>query len=166
MAALLKEKVSSDIEALAALKVIHPWVPGRDNIRPTPEVIEAKKNFIVERVVQFQTEADYVWGDVFGLPVSINEGGSLFVERGHVSDDHRTFKPNLFPYQLPEGTEHWVMWYTTHTKQHTDDEITRHVSHELGELCEGDEFEFIWYENPKMTIQSIFHIQVFWRLRE
>mmetsp|Transcript_29726 Transcript_29726/g.60758 ORF Transcript_29726/g.60758 Transcript_29726/m.60758 type:complete len:203 (-) Transcript_29726:176-784(-) len=26
----------------------------------------------------------------------------------------------------------------------------------------GDLFEFVWYENPKMTIPGVFHVQVFW----
>ena len=28
-----------------------------------------------------------------------------------------------------------------------------------------DTFQFAWYENPKMTVPGIYHVQVFWAER-
>ena len=29
-------------------------------------------------------------------------------------------------------------------------------------IIKSDNYSFIWYENPKMTIEDIYHVQVFW----
>jgi hypothetical protein len=30
-------------------------------------------------------------------------------------------------------------------------------------IGERHDFEFVWYENPKMTVPDLYHVQVFWR---
>jgi hypothetical protein len=28
--------------------------------------------------------------------------------------------------------------------------------------CQQQRFRFVWYENPKMTVPDVYHVQVFW----
>lgn len=51
------------------------------------------------------------------------------------------------------------MWYT-YTP--SDDEITQDVNDAIREIVGNDNFKFVWYVNPKMTIPEVFHVQVFW----
>jgi len=52
------------------------------------------------------------------------------------------------------------MWYTY--KPETEEEISKDITEALRNLVGGDNFQFVWYENPKMTIPGLFHVQVFW----
>jgi hypothetical protein len=77
----------------------------------------------------------------------------------------KRFERNHFRYDLPEGTRHFVMWYTYWPPDITEPEVNEDINHALmTRLGKNTEFEFIWYENPKMTIPGIYHVQVFWRI--
>ena len=51
------------------------------------------------------------------------------------------------------------MWYT-YTPP--DEEITRDIDEAIKEIVNHDNYKFVWYVNPKMTIPEVFHVQVFW----
>ena len=53
------------------------------------------------------------------------------------------------------------MWYTYVVSDHI--KINQDIYESLFALLGDKNFEFIWYENPKMTIPEIYHLQVFWR---
>ena len=54
------------------------------------------------------------------------------------------------------------MWYTCSKDELTDEEITKDIKNSISSFLKSDKFSFVWYENPKMTIEDIYHVQVFW----
>lgn len=70
--------------------------------------------------------------------------------------------PNLFPYDLPMGTSHEVLWISGLAPGETvpDAEVTAAIA-----LALGDDADFVWYENPKKSLEhaELHHVQVFTR---
>ena len=134
---------------MEALHVVYPWVPGRDSIRPTGEVMAAKQRDIAA------TEGIYDVDDfsvpLFGLP------WPQALQRGKVWR-HYAFQPNKYPYAVPEGTHHYVLWFPTESAVPAP-AVTACCEEAVDRLGGRD---FVWYLNPKMTIQRIWHVQVFW----
>ena len=68
------------------------------------------------------------------------------------------FAPNLFPYAVPEGTKHYILWLPS--PEPIDDETVNQFLTEAV-LREGGH-DWVYYYNPKPTILEIWHVQVFW----
>ena len=68
------------------------------------------------------------------------------------------FAPNLFPYAVPEGTRHYILWLPSPVEV-AEETVNRYLTEAV--LREGGE-DFVWYYNPKPTILEIYHVQVFW----
>ncbi|CAF5119086.1 unnamed protein product, partial [Rotaria socialis] len=73
------------------------------------------------------------------------------------------FVPNLFSYQVPTGTNHYVIWFLlngdepidpTTQSPILDDEINSSIETALEQLLgpTNNKFSFVWYLNPKPTI--------------
>jgi hypothetical protein len=58
------------------------------------------------------------------------------------------FLPNEFPYQV--SGNHWILWFGTIEFDKTA--ITNRLTLLLQDYLGHDNFDFVWYENPKMTI--------------
>ena len=69
---------------------------------------------------------------------------------------------NKFPYKLHENTYHYVMWYRKNKSILGEEQITNDIKNYLNNLVTDKKYKFVWYENPKMTINDIYHVQVFW----
>lgn len=106
-------------------------------------------------------------GEPMGLPPRLS---AVF---SSTTQDCDIFAPNLFPYQTPHGTHHYVQWYllvNTTLAELTDERISADISRNIGvlelghDISERQIFEFGWYDNPKPTIADprIHHVQVFW----
>lgn len=54
------------------------------------------------------------------------------------------------------------MWYSYYPPEVSETEINADISAALWKLLGHGNFEFVWYENPKMTVPGIYHVQVFW----
>ena len=54
------------------------------------------------------------------------------------------------------------MWYTCPIEDLTIQKITNDIKSEIYNIIKSDNFKFVYYENPKMTISDIYHVQVFW----
>ena len=68
---------------------------------------------------------------------------------------------NRFPYQLPKGTQHYVMWYYGNIELLNENDIDTDIKLNLQYLFPSSTLQFIWYENPKMNIPEVYHVQVF-----
>jgi hypothetical protein len=103
---------------------------------------------------------DFVLHDLFRCETRRNEKGLMLVDEASLKRVGKKKKlyPNMFPYDLPSGTIHYVMWYTWTRPE--DSEITSDIANALGK-----DADFVWYENPKMSIPEIFHVQVFAKRR-
>ena len=161
MNGFLNCRVSSDVEELEKLRVLHPWLPGREHVRPPPEQKQRKLEYFSHIRDRYVSEADYALQTVFGFaPEDDPVTGKLKVVVDPKMARTRRFDRNLFPYALPEGSKHWTMWYMP--DQPSDEEVSRDIAHDIGLRTGGSKFEFAWYPNPKMTIPTVPHVQVFW----
>ena len=158
---MLRCKVSSDVKTLIALRRRgFDWIPGEDNIRPTPETREKKVKWLESVMSKYVGRRDFVLHDLFRCETRRNEKGLMLVDEASLKrvGKKRKLYPNMFPYDLPSGTIHYVMWYTWTRPE--DSEITSDIANALGK-----DADFVWYENPKMSIPEIFHVQVFAKRR-
>jgi len=72
------------------------------------------------------------------------------------------FEVCRFRYQLHPSTFHYIMWYTCDVESLSEEEITKDIKNNIYNIINSDDYSFVWYENPKMTIKDIYHVQVFW----
>ncbi len=179
----LRCKVSSDRDELERLHRERGWTPGREAIRPSPESIADKAILLSNVVRHYDTVRTYVLHRIFRLSASsvgsfsssllvvtdetLNSAQRSRSERESGSRARKSvFCDNLFPYLLPPGTRHCVLWVlldsdeSDETLHMGDDEITELVSRQVGE-----EKEFVWYRNPKPSVVDnvTYHVQVFVR---
>ena len=90
---------------------------------------------------------------------------------GPIVEAKQRFLPNEFPYQAPAGTRHYVQWYSLppdmRVEELTDDVVSGDIAAALWGVVGSDDFEFVWYPNPKPSCDHsdsrLFHVQVFWR---
>ena len=82
-----------------------------------------------------------------------------------INDDNiklHKFQVCLFKYDIHPDTFHYQMWYTCYKSELIDKEINKDIRNSIYNICCDDKFKYVWYENPKMSIDDIYHIQVFW----
>lgn len=158
----IRGKIDSDRDALDALHKEHPWVPSSVHIRPTAESRKNKERWLKDVMSKYANADDLIMHTVFGIePTLCEDSGRLVVrkERRTTGKRNNRLVPNIFPYDLPEGTQHFVMWYNTKDRR-KDAQITSDIDTSIKSTFRGD-YDFAWYENPVMTLPQIFHVQVF-----
>ena len=104
--------ISCDPDDLEALHRQVGWTPGRDHIRPSPGVRARKEQELASVRDRYASETDYILQTVFALAAGPSEehAGKLVVNRRSLAGRHtRRFLPNLFAYNVPEGTRHFIM---------------------------------------------------------
>eukprot|EP00457_Paulinella_chromatophora_P002546 gb/GEZN01002551.1/.p1 GENE.gb/GEZN01002551.1/~~gb/GEZN01002551.1/.p1 ORF type:complete len:735 (-),score=122.36 gb/GEZN01002551.1/:223-2427(-) len=157
-------RVSGSLADLQFLNRRWSWIPGAENIRPLPTTLAWKEGFNFLLKDTYETSTDYILHSVFGfIPKRHKTTGKLAIPRDEVPayKVHR-FQPNMFPYALPQETLHYIMWYTWRPPFLTDRMICRDITMALWDKLHHSRFDFVWYENPKMSIPDIYHVQVFW----
>mmetsp|Transcript_16439 Transcript_16439/g.46349 ORF Transcript_16439/g.46349 Transcript_16439/m.46349 type:complete len:189 (-) Transcript_16439:4675-5241(-) len=159
-------QVPSNVFLLSHISERNPWIPGRDNVRPKPEVRSQKEAYLEEVAKEYVTESDYVWNLLFGVPLVHGEDGRKRACPDALRNLEKTrlFRANDYPYDLHPSTTHSVLWYSYAPPELNSESITTHVEAELTTVLNHSDFEFVWYENPKMSISGVYHVQVFWRL--
>lgn len=82
--------------------MVKDWVPGRAHIRPSPATMALKREAMGVANGRFGVNQ---WSiEFFGETWDTALSG-----RGHnVREFH--FAPNIFPYAVPEGTRHYILW--------------------------------------------------------
>ena len=186
---MLRQRISPSLENMAELHTKYGWIPGSESIRPNPAIIEKKLNYITNMLTRYGTLQDFFLHRIFRLKAT--NQGPWNNSRMHVSEteitsariaaaeksNHHEFRfiPNLFSYQVPVGTNHYVIWFLLNGNEIidpitlsplTDEEINRCIEEALCKLLgpTNETFSFVWYLNPKPTIVSdvLYHVQVFW----
>merc|ERR1719152_514162 len=104
----------------------------------------------MERIDAFYVSlSDYILESIFDAPTTLTPSGKLEADASKALErPHRcVLAPNKYPYMLPDGTQHSVLWYLlpADAPRPSDDEITKDIAEALP--CGG---EFVWYPNPKM----------------
>lgn len=157
-------RIDAQKENLEILHQQFPWIPGQEAIRPTRTQIEAKHASQREIETLYEAYLDFVLIEIFGFPIvgGVSENPK---RKADFSNDAAipltVFKHNKFPYAVPAGTNHYV-WWTREPMFQTPDRVTKCIEAALQELQSGAVHNIVWYENPKMTIPEVYHVQVFW----
>jgi hypothetical protein len=60
---------------------------------------------------------------------------------------------------LLSNSARYTYWPPEITEDDINNDIETAISLRVGKSAD---YDFIWYENPKMTIPGIYHVQVFW----
>jgi hypothetical protein len=160
----LRQEVSSDKNKLEELHQKYPWIPGATNIRPLAEQIATKTDELNEIRANWETVEDFVLFRVFGYEFDVNTNGK-FVCKSHVmSPSLKKLYKNQYPYNNLQ-CNHYILWYGTLTKPYESERISADVDAELRKIVmdkHRNSYQFVWYENPKMTVTGLYHVQVFW----
>jgi len=151
----VRSRIPSDLNELDKLNAVHKWIPGRHQVRPTQEQVSAKAYHVQYIRQNFYSEVDYILKTAFGLS-STRIDGLHSVDRDNLGVK-KVFVENKFPYQT-QG-KHYVMWYTY---KPDEVQVTKDIEEAILGIVGNESFQFGWYENPKMTIPDIYHVQVFW----
>lgn len=187
----LRCRVNSDAEELQLLHEVYGWIPGRDNVRPKPEVRAQKELLLANLEAMWASPLDWVFHHVFGAATTRGTDGKRSATRPQPG--LTVFKPNPFPYDVPRGTEHWVFWMASPEAEWPEERISTCISQAVDARGGGDYGACerlpkrrkqvapkppsarlshalcvracaVWYPNPKMSVPdpNLFHVQVFW----
>lgn len=157
--AALRMRVSSDLGELQRLHQLTGWTPGAVHVRPDATKIAQKELLLANLGRMWASPADWVFFHVFGMRTSSGGGGRV-AERPPAGQTR--LRPQPFPYELPAEVQHYVLWCSSPRKEWSDSAITAAIAQEVDAHGGG---EFVWYENPKPSVQheQLHHVQVFWR---
>jgi hypothetical protein len=157
-------KISSALLDLNALNVVHRWLPNAESIRPSPAVLLAKQIACDRIELDWNTVRDYILHIVFGAQKQLNVLGEYEAVPLSYTKEW-CFAASLFPYNLPTGTNHYILWNVnkTYSDDFDDDDINGRIKNMIQEELGNSNFEFAWYKNPKPTVPQFWHVQVFWR---
>ena len=138
-------KIDPDINNLNILFEKFKWLPNEEKIRPTDNILIKKRIFIKSILDINMTFEEYI----------IN----IFFDKNKFNQKY--FVKNSFPYNI-EGN-HYIMWYYKYDEIY-DDLINKDIYDNIFKIVKNNNFNFAWYENPKMSIPSkvLYHVQVFW----
>lgn len=161
-AKLLRSRISCDLVYMQKLHEATGWTPGAEHVRPSPDVILQKKFVLANLERMWATPADYICFNVFGVPQIRKQAGLHVAARPAPGLTKLT--PQAFPYVLPDETKHFVLWCSSPRKFWSEAAINRAIVRALDAQISGSS-EFVWYENPKPTVEDaqIYHVQVFCR---
>jgi len=158
-------RVSSDIEKLTEYNKEYSWIPGIDNIRPNKIILKNKKKYFEYIDKWYESMFDYIMINIFKLKSTLNDIGKLKILDINEGKNTMRFIKNEFYYNLPEQTNHFVIWYYIADKLYIDDNrINNDINKELVKIVKNKNFKYIYYENPKKSIPDIYHLHVFWIL--
>ena len=109
----IRGKISPHIETLNLLHSHFPWIPNSTQIRPTEKIRQKKFDFIS----QYKT-----WEELFADSIFQCKTNELFSIK-----NRWTLLSNSFPYNVPIGTWHDVLWILSMNTIPTDEEIENYL---------------------------------------
>jgi hypothetical protein len=159
---MIRSKISSEIQDLNDLHKIYFWIPNENMIRPNQKVLENKREFNNYVLHNWMSFKDFILDTHFHFPVDIEDGHLYVIDTTKKMEWH--FTKSLFPYDLPENVNHYVLWNSFSDCFHVfdDSKINNIIKETLESMVGDDNFDFAWYINPKPSIPEIWHCQVFW----
>lgn len=159
---MLRSKINSNIQDLNQLHNEYWWIPNENMIRPNPKILEDKQTLSEYILRNYMSFKDFILSSIFKCPVE-SEDGQLYV-LDEVQKSEWNFSKSIFPYELPNGVNHYVLWNSKYDyfKDFEDSKINNMIKKTLEEIISSDDFDFAWYKNPKPSIPELYHVQVFW----
>jgi hypothetical protein len=115
-----------------------------------------------EMRLQWCSVEDMIRVRVLGWKRQRGADGKSFAERPVCGGwRRRALEPNLFPYEVPRGIEHWVLWSEEPMSR---DAVERHLERTAPTWASG----WSWVRNPPAarSVPGLWHVQVFFRRKE
>lgn len=152
--------ISSEGANLDRLQKIYPWIPNSQQIRPCSPKIKEKEGLLLVISQMYNSYEDYIYEFIFQFKTKLRDH-KFYVPKENVKNKC-VFIENNYPYQVPENCNHYILWFSYEPKSEL--EINSEINKGLSKLLNHDNYNFIWYINPKKTISKSYHYQVFWTL--
>ena len=73
-------KINPDIEYLDEISKKYKWIPGKENIRPSDDILNEKEKYLSNINKFYKDERHYILSEIFNFDSSINEEGKLYVK--------------------------------------------------------------------------------------
>jgi len=157
-------EIPPDPECLQLIHERYRWTPSQDMIRASPAVQQLKQEHVAKTLRRYCGVPDQILHDVFGCGVVQQPNGRYAASVSEAMAGRKRLARHPFPYDLPHGTRHYVLWYLAETIPVEREQVTADIAESIEQLIGAHHsFEFAWYENPKMTVPELYHVQVFWR---
>ena len=159
---MIRSKISSNIQDLNNLHKTHSWIPDETMIRPTAAILENKRQFSQYVLANWMSFRDFILDTHFKYRIDIEDGHKYVVEE--VKKSEWNFGKSLFPYDLSNEVNHYVLWNSLYDyfNDFSDTVINNIIAETLVAMLGTDQFDFVWYVNPKPSIPELWHCQVFW----
>lgn len=167
----IRQEIDSDLDALDEWHYVFPWIPGRDQIRPSYQTLARKYDFMDTLSLYWISLDDFLWHHVFGKEYSFFQGKKFINSSDEIETEKETEKEietepvlqeSMFPYQTSHGGYHYVLWYPCFEpieKNKIQKDLEKLILKQDPE--EEKDIQFAWYINPKPSVLSFFHVQVF-----
>ncbi len=161
---LLRKKISSDIKDLNELHKKYWWIPDENMIRPSPKVLEDKRVFSEYVLANWMSFRDFILDTHFKYQVDVDDGHMYVLD---ITTVKWNFSQSIFPYDLPSGVNHYVLWNSLYDygKEIDDLIVNLYIEEHLKKIVRSTEFDYVWYKNPKPSIPELWHCQVFWIIK-
>jgi len=160
----LRCRISSSLDSLNELHENFPFISDEYQIRPSDATLKRKESAMRDIEDNWESAQDYIISTIFFKPSSVDPFSNKLVADIKSIDGLIKFEKNEFPYQLQKGW-HYVLWFgPSPNGVPSEEDINTHITRSLEELTNRDDFDFAWYENPKMSFPSVYHVQVFWHV--
>jgi len=156
----LNFRIHPDIDVLNAYNKLYPWIPNGNQIRPTGMNILMKERMIDKINEEYNSMRDFILIDIFKYVFTNKENKYQIIKDNNIK--LHKFQVCRFKYDIHPKTFHYIMWYTCDKKYLSDREVNKDIRNSIFNIIKDDKFTFVWYENPKMSIEDVYHIQVFW----
>lgn len=159
---MIRNKISSDIQDLNELHKKYWWIPNETMIRPNKKILEDKRTFSEYVLHNWMSFRDFILDTHFKYPIDIEDGHIHIAFE--VKKSEWNFQKSLFPYDLLDGVNHFVLWNSMYDyfNDFDDSVINTIIKDSLESMLGSDKFDFAWYKNPKPSIPELWHCQVFW----
>ena len=158
---MINSKISTDLESLDKLHKLTNWTPNSTQIRPDNKIIESKILYLNNILNFYETISDYILDIVFNYTTKCNKNGKLYIQDLDFKEKiNFCLIKNKFPYKLNKNIEHYILWYPIKDNVYNENEISNHIVEEIERIFKKN-LEYVWYENPKMSIPGLYHVQVF-----
>jgi hypothetical protein len=145
---MLRCKISSNIQDLNELHKQYWWIPNENMIRPDEKILDEKRRFNIYVLNNWLNYKEFIIDKYFK----------------DISGLEWAFVKSLFPYNLVNGVNHYILWNSKfdYFVELEESKINNIIKDTLKNIVGSDSFDFVWYKNPKPSIPELWHIQVFW----
>lgn len=163
---MIRDQISSNFNDLNELNKIYYWIPNENMIRPNTMELARKKLTILTIENDWESMYDFILYKVFNQNFLLyNKKYIPFIKTDILE---WVLTKSLFKYNLPSNTEHYVLWnsmidYNTGSLKINELKklINNLLNKEISNICNHNNYNYVWYINPKPSVPEFFHVQVF-----